>query len=435
MLTTLAFALFFIIYPIVPHSPDITPLKVAMLCLTLVLLGTWLARKAAVHRWFRQFPEYRWILAFFGYLCFSPFLGSVYDFSVLDWARDIAPLLNILLIPALANFFEKQTNRQLIYLILFIAFLGEIQAIISASSKGGFEVPEMLLEYSIPTFPPSLVLGLSLIMFLCNVRPKWVWILFATTNLIMASLSTGRTIWISTALVGLSTYFFVSKRHTFRIIAISFVVFLAFCGFMFLYNEEIQDFQQRRFYQAVDYMEDLSIQNRMDEVIQTGELFLSSPIYGVGFGYQYDFWRHWVGDVGGSGYIDSNFTHSDIMYIASKGGIIGLFLFIIMIYKLGKRLYFIKKTAINNNVLAWSNIALLALTASIVIGQSVPLFQYRNGTLMLVVFIGYALGAYSDAKRADPVPSSLPGRSSHERVLFALRPCKTWGSPYPILHR
>ncbi len=436
MLTTLAFALYFIIYPIVPRSADINPIKVAVLCLTLVLMGTWLADRRAFLRSFREFPEYRWLFAFFGYLCFSPFLGFFYDFSMVDWARDIAPLLNILTIPALANFFQKKGNRRSLYLILFVAFMGAIQGILTARSLSGIDVPEVLLEYSLPFFPPSLCLGLGLIMLLCNVRPRWVWVVFATTNLIVASLSTGRTIWIGTALVGLSTFFFASKKHISRIITISFVVILAFVSFVFLHNEDIQDSQQARFYHAVDYMGDLSIQNRVDEIIQTGQLFLSSPIYGVGFGYKYDFWRHWVTELGGAGFKDDNFTHSDIMYIASKGGIIGLFLFTVMIYKLAKRLHLIRKTAVNNNVLAWSNIALLALITSIVIGQSVPIFQFRNGSLMLAVFIGYALGTYSDAKRADPVFSRISSGSVAGRSISKNNGVsgKTWGFPHPVLH-
>jgi O-antigen ligase len=154
--------------------------------------------------------------------------------------------------------------------------------------------------------------------------------------------------------------------------------------------------QTQRLEQLRDFRADVSYQNRIEEMKQAGELFLSSPIYGVGFGYQYNFWRPFVQSIG-PGYLDTNFTHSDIMFLASKGGGICLFLFGMMLYGFGRRLYQIRKEKLNGPQSTWASFGIVMIITSLIIGSSTPFYQTRWATFTFAVLLAVGL-AYKGAE-------------------------------------
>jgi O-antigen ligase len=146
--------------------------------------------------------------------------------------------------------------------------------------------------------------------------------------------------------------------------------------------------QTRRFSQIVEYHKDVSIQNRINEAQQAGQLFISSPIWGAGFGYQYRFWRFITGK--GFGYMDTNYTHNDIINIAAKGGLAGLLLFGLMIAGFYRALLKRKNTLDDPLASGWAAVGLIILTSSLITGLSTPIFQSR--TAMFGLFFILALG-------------------------------------------
>jgi hypothetical protein len=94
-------AAYLIVYPMVPAEESLNLLKAAMLGLTILLFAIWLIQKLMSNKPFHLNAEYRWLFVFIIFLCFSPVLGSAGSFGLVDWARDIAPLLNFLLIPVI----------------------------------------------------------------------------------------------------------------------------------------------------------------------------------------------------------------------------------------------------------------------------------------------------------------------------------------------
>jgi O-antigen ligase len=150
------------------------------------------------------------------------------------------------------------------------------------------------------------------------------------------------------------------------------------------------ELQRERLQKLIEYHSDLSFENRLEEINQTGELFLSAPVWGVGFGYQYDFWRPFITGIG-PGFLDTNYTHNDIMYIASKGGFIGLILFGLMLYGMLEKLFHRMKKAPATIESTWATIALVALINSLIIGLSTPVFQTRNAVFALAILLALGL--------------------------------------------
>jgi O-antigen ligase len=388
----LGLALYLVAYPLVPAEESLNPLKIAIFCLFILILITWLINKSLYKERIFLKPENRFLYIFFLFLCFSPLLGLENNFGLIDWARDIAPLLNLLLIPIMVDYFSKKQNHWLLYLVFTPWILSTVQHIFLLLSI--YDVPYTdwisTLPYIIPLHP-SLGVGLGLLMGLSKTPRRRFWLVFSFMNLAIAFLTPGRTIWITTLTVLLLLVVLTSHKRLWATLAIGILVFIM--GFLFFKEGSASyvEHQGKRLQKLVEYRYDLSFENRLEEISQTGELFLSAPVWGVGFGYQYDFWRPFITGIG-PGFLDTNYTHNDMMYIASKGGLIGLILFGLMLYGMGKKLFQRRKENPGSIESAWATIALIALINSLIIGLSTPVFQTRSAVFALAILLTLGLG-------------------------------------------
>ena len=123
----------------------------------------------------------------------------------------------------------------------------------------------------------------------------------------------------------------------------------------------------------------------------------------MGFGYKYEFWRPFITGVG-PGLLNTNFTHNDIMFITSKGGIIGLTLFGLMLYGFTRKLLQRRKEKPNSVQSAWATFALLMIVNSLLIGLSTPIYQTRWATFALAILLAIGLGY----KESEPDARQLP---------------------------
>lgn len=389
---------YLVIYPMVPAEESLNMLKVAMFGLTILLLATWLRKKLIINKAFHLEPEYRWLFAFFIFLCFSPLFGAFSNFSLIDWARDIAPLLNLLLIPVMVDYFETERSRWLLYLVFVLLCLSMARDILVLLERYDFPLGGLssllsspLLSLSLPTIHPSLGFCLGLLMYFQNAPHKRIWLILSAVSLVIVFLNPTRTVWITTAIILFLIIVFTSRKRLWPAISIGILIIVT--GWLILsvmgpttYRESQAD----RLRELRDFEFDLSYQNRVEEIKQAGELFLSSPIYGVGFGYQYGFWRPFIQLIG-PGHLETNFTHSDIMFFASKGGVIGLFLFGMMLYGFGKRLYQLRKESANSLRSTWASFGLVMIVSSLIIGSSTPFYQTRWATFAFAVLLAVGL--------------------------------------------
>ncbi len=398
-------ALYFLVYPMVPQSESINMLKFSMLLLTVFLFAIWLWQKlrARDHVWNRL--EYRWLFLFFVYLCFSPLLGVANGFTVLDWARDIAPLLNLLLIPMLVEQFNEKKNRYLILLLSILVLLGLSRDLLYLLSRY-LPIPTNLLQvyrYGLTTFHIGVILCAGIMLYLNRVKPRSLWLVATLITLGCVLLTITRTIWLSAMFnMGLLAFLYSKFRKTsLMVMAISMI---GITWFYFAPSEQsvtLKSYgktgswwsvQTERFYGA--RKKDIAIMNRNIEFKQAGEKFLSSPLYGMGFGYIYRFWRYHVSGKGGSGFWHSNFTHNDFINILAKGGIIGFGLWLIMLITILKKLFELREEYKDSRGGLLPTLAIIAVLNALFVGTSTPVFQTREAMFFLATIVGLGLSRF-----------------------------------------
>lgn len=387
-------AIYFVFYPLVPASGGVNLLKTGMLLLTLLILAMWAYKRLKTGTFYSVLFEYRFMYLFFAFLLFSILLSQLYGFSIMDWARDIAALLNLLLIPIMVEYLQDRKNYWLIYLVFIPVAFGIFQNGMLLLAMYG--IPLANLIYLVPVrfsiFHPSWVFGLGATLYLQKVPPnRFVWLFFAIAGLMVTVLTPGRTIWITTIIItGLMLYFLSKYRKQAIILIIAAVVLIGFVAFGGMGGTTYGEKQSSRVLQFIEYQRDLSVQNRLYESEQALKLFEASPLYGVGFGFQYHFWRFITGK--GYGYMDTNYTHNDIINITAKGGVVGLTLFLLMIYGFYKKLKIRRMLPDSPFIYAWATVALIILTSSIITGMSTPIFQSRSAMFGLFFILSLGLG-------------------------------------------
>jgi len=387
-------AIYLVFYPMVPASGDVNFIKTAMLALTLLLLCIWIYHNLKTRQIYVAFKRYKYMYLFFSYLLFSIILGQYNNFSIMDWARDISSLLNLLLIPVLVEYLDERKNHWLIYLIFIPMALGIFQNILLLLDIYGIPLTGFInvvpIRFNI--FHPSWVFAIGAAMYLQKAPPRRaVWLYFALAGLVVTFLTPGRTIWVTTVTIAGLILFFLSKHRKQAIILI--VVASAAMGFFIVRgmgSSPYGQLQTIRFYKIIEYQKDISIQNRINEAQQAGQLFYSSPVWGVGFGFQYHFWRFITGK--GYGYMDTNYTHNDIINIAAKGGLVGLLFFGLMIAWFYRMLVKNKNIEGTQLITKWAMVGLIILTSALITGLSTPIFQSRTSMFGMFFILSLGLG-------------------------------------------
>lgn len=386
-------ALYLLVYPLVPSSGQVNLLKTGMLALSVVIFLLWFWNKARLGASVLTDRRYRWIYLFFLYLGCSLLVCLYHHFTVLDWARDIASLLNILLIPVFVDYLGENKYDWLLYLVIVPAIVSLLFAVLSLLYMYGLPlgfVERLPLRSAL--IHPSWAVAIGFVMYLYRARFRLLWVLFGLLALALVLLTPGRTIWISCIfVVNLVMLFFTRfRKYGVALLILSIVAFV----WLFVttgYTEQYVGQQSERFDTLINYQGDLSFQNRVAEMKQTTGLFFSSPIWGVGFGYQYHFWRPMISGIG-AGYLDTNYTHNDFLNIAAKGGIIGLFMFAMMIRSLLKQLRS-GATFKTRSLASWPKLAQVLIFSTLLLGFSTPIYQSRIAMFELCFIISLGLSA------------------------------------------
>lgn len=402
----LGLAAYMVVYPMVRAGESLNTLKIGVFGLTILLLFIWLIQKFIKKSDFILKPEYRWLFLFFVFLSFSPLLGSLNNFTLMDWARDIAPLLNLLLLPVMVDYFGIKRGRWLQYLIFAGIGVGIGRDILVLLSRYGFSFGGLSVITSLPfsSLHPSLGFGLGLFMYLEKGPRKWLWLSLGIVSLGSVFLSPTRTVWITTVTMVLLIIAFSSSRRIWAITSMLLIVaMMVWLFFLSAASGRYHEAQDVRFDKLKGFSYDVSYQNRIEEMKYTAGLFRSSPLYGVGFGFQYSFWRPFVVGIG-PGFFTDNSSHTDIMFFASKGGLVGLTLFGLMLYGIGKRLFQRIREKRNSLESRWATIALIALINCLIIGLSTTIFQTRSDAFALAILLAMGLGyKHRELNGSNPV--------------------------------
>lgn len=397
-------ALFLLFYPMVPKGASVNLMKSVMLGLTVINVAIWVWQKMRAREFFWLRREYVWIYAFMLYTGLSPFLGMIHGFTVMDWARDIAPLLNLLMIPVLAEYFGERKHRWLPLLVLApVLFTISIYLAYYLSLFAGLpRPPGILFMYQISTFHFGMLFCVGIILYVQRARRKRLWLAMGLAAMAVTAMMPTRTIWFS---LGFSAAQMLSLNQRFRRAAMALgAFFIVALGWLYLspapqfasYRSDRKGSwmaaQSERIYGIKE--RDMGMLNRVTELEQAREIFKKNPFVGVGFGYWFTLWQYLVSFTGMSGFWSTNNLHNDIMYFLVKGGIIGTLLLALLLYRLTRELYEIRKRHQGTARALWPTIAVIAVYNSLFVGSTTAVYQTREAIFLLVVIIAMGLGAY-----------------------------------------
>ncbi len=197
------------------------------------------------------------------------------------------------------------------------------------------------------------------------------------------------------AVAGVGSIMFITKTTRMKLF-FSFLMVLMVCSMLFLaekYNPGDMEYKLSKLQQIKDTRGDVAIEDRIGEAQQCYALFLGNPILGVGAGYSYNMFRNFYKgerDV----YVKTNFTHSDIMFMLSKLGVIGLFLFLWFYYNITKLSWMVWKRAPTAETRGKGLVCFLVLITAQIMGQSTPVIQTRSDAFLLSLVMGYTYCLY-----------------------------------------
>jgi O-antigen ligase len=136
----------------------------------------------------------------------------------------------------------------------------------------------------------------------------------------------------------------------------------------------------------------------MGEARQCFEIFSKSPILGMGAGYTYHLFRQSLMGGGEASKENTiwvtNFTHSDLMFMLSKWGLVGVSLFFWFYFRITKLAWLVWKNASTPESRAKGLACFLFFIDALIIGQSTPVIQTRSDAFFLAVMMGYAYSLY-----------------------------------------
>ena len=397
----LFFAVYLVIYPMLVSEASVGMNKILMFALFLIIVFMWGLEQLFKGRSFFLKSEFFWLYLFVLYLCFSKMVG--YDISNIDWLRDIVPILNLLLLPVVTEYAHGKNQKMLLYLF-FIPFCISMLKLCSWSlSEYGLPSGNLysLVPISLLRLPPPIGVVIGLVMYTRMKSGNRFWMIFTLFNILNTILSPGRAHWIS-AFGGILLVLWITKLYSLKqLFFLTGVLIFSFIILNTVVNPDVFiQTQSAEFSTLSDLSSDLSWQNRVAEYEQCKDIFFSNPFLGKGFGYEYEFWRPFIVGIG-PGYLSTNFTHADIMFIASKGGLAGLFLFSIMIFKIAQQLYLrYKDETMSLLESTWAIAGFVALLTALLLSFSNPVFQTRATIFPLVVILGMGLG-YKEKRVAD----------------------------------
>lgn len=330
-------------------------------------------------------------LLFLLYLAINGVTAYVKGIPILDIIRDTIPISNLFMFLVLKAFMKQKKE---------IAFVIKVQLsiIILIVLRGIFIMA--VQYYPWMEFLPkagsnyhSLVLAIVGIGGYLFFKKKKLWVILSIIAFSSLLLTTNRTIFL--AAIGCIMMMTLMLRHSKRVIGLVFgtamLSFLLYSAVSF-YKADLFSAKKEKF---ETFAGQLSILNRLDEIKQSGIIFINNPIMGIGIGHRYRFWRHFIKDKG-PGYMVSNFTHSDLMNFLAKLGIVGTLIFYVFYYKLCKLAWLVWKRGTEKEDQGRGLICFTLLIAAFIVGQSTPIIQHRPASLLLGMIMGYTFCLYRE---------------------------------------
>ena len=338
-------------------------------------------------------------MLFLAYLVVNCAYGFLFNkISPLDAVRDLIPIFSFVVFLVAKQSVKREKELSLLENISFgwITFLTiEFVLLITFSFKSLF----LLMPLSLSWIQVQCVFIISMIGLLYFNQSRVLFIITGLISTILLVTTDNRTNFIA-AIFCLALVFLMTKMTKAKMMFLfsSFVLL----AFIFILAErfapEAMAMKVLRLNEIKDAQSDLSIVDRIGEARQCFAIFTKSPILGMGVGFTYQLFRKSMGGGDLASQINTiwvtNFTHSDLMFMLSKWGLVGVALFLWFYFRITKLAWLVWKNASTPESRAKGLACFLFFIDAIIIGQSTPVIQTRGDAFFLAVMMGYAYSLY-----------------------------------------
>ncbi|HEY3396318.1 MAG TPA: O-antigen ligase family protein [Armatimonadota bacterium] len=440
-LSLLAFLLLFLQFR---SSADITPMKLGTLGYMVLLFLLSFASFLRERRWDRT-ARYTTtlIFAFLAYLGLSLGIARVGGVSFSDWGRDVFPLAALcaaaIFVTTLRT--QRQWTLTAIALLVVVVNMGASAAGNLGGRLGDWVLVPALAQWD-STLIPAALIAIGAAMLLQGRRVNWPYVGVLALGLLTAVLTPTRTVWISAALT-LLVLLAVSVGRFRRWSAALGLLLLAggFVGAtLLLWQNSGPDTswgeQTGRFSTLQNLNEDQSVTIRRDQLNEALRLFRSSPIIGVGLGYQYRYSISFTDRYD----VPTNYNHSDLANSLAKMGVLGTALIYALLVFAILAAVRLQRVGVLPQDRALGMAAEAALIVAIVIGNSTPMLQEKGSAFLLSLLVGLVLARLNllqAARAVRPEELMLQGETAPGEpgppvaVNEAATLPGTGGDPYP----
>ncbi len=382
-----------VFYPFLGSTSGISILELVSALMLLLFVVAWLAGKRLKKPRFSNPLKIEDIFeAWMLFLVVNSILSAARGTPILDIVRDFVPLGGLLVFPV-ARIFVR-TDRQLSLLVkVQLVVMAALTIRLAHIHLFGYSRIHAILSADITAYYALVLLIVSAGIILYKKEQRLLFLGLAIPAALYFVLSLNRTGFL-TALASIAGMILLVRRSRY-VVGLTLVGVILFWG-LYLVAERVRTptmiMKEERLMASLSG-EDLSILSRQDEARQCWATFLRNPFIGVGMGHRYVFWRHYVRGIG-AGYQEDNLTHSDLMNMLAKSGVIGTGLFLLFYATALRLAWRLWKLGFGEEQRMKGIIAMTSLIAAFVMGQSVPILQDRKSSLLLGFLIAFTVLEY-----------------------------------------
>jgi len=322
------------------------------------------------------------------------------------WVRKYADFIGYFLIFWVVWSINKRDEKWIKILVAFFLCIGAIKGLQQsiyyyhyfpkAITSNNFQILRRVSYVQFFGFPCS-ILTMCLYIYSKRLREKLFFVFLTLFFLLFLILSFTRSIWIG-FVVSFLILLFRFKSFRVKIIKVTsslFTIAIIAIGGGFFLKREIMGYLFQwvkiRLLSFFNLEVQLSILDRFAEWKALWSLSWKKPLFGHGVGRSFTFYSinpwSWV-EEGGVGYVNIRYSHNVYLYLFYTMGIVGLFLFIMLIFNVIKKAQAIQSRSNDSFVKAYCAAIYSICYGFLVTAIACPIFIEKTNSVYIGLLIG-----------------------------------------------